>query len=166
MDKAALFLGAVVLALLIAISLLLPQLNTARADVEEAREFSGSVRQLLNAIDVRCTARTGDFSGIQDCIEPVLRRNDFEIDSFREFDERRNESGLLVIKNEGSRTYAGSEFALLKNGEEVARGCHITSEILAEYTCRFDLTEPCIEGDVFAVTYGSDEPLRLVTRTC
>lgn len=163
MGKTVLFMGVAIIVLLIIISLQFPQIQSARAEVAEAQEYSATVKELLRAIDVRCAARSDDFTAMQACITPVLRKDDFSTDTFRPFDERRNASGVFVIVNEGSKTYNGSAFVLAKNGADVKTGCHITSEILADYTCRFDLVEPCVEGDVFTVTY---EETRLVTKTC
>ena len=164
MGKAALFLGVGILVLLVIISLIVPQLNAAKQDVEEAEEFSQTVKQLLKAINVRCTASSSDFSAMENCIAPALRKNDFVSETFRPFSERKNETGVFVISNEGAQTYNGSLFFLSKNGADVAQGCHISSEILTDYTCRFDLVEPCTEGDVYEIRYG--ETARLVTKTC
>ncbi len=156
-------MGSIIFVLLVVVSIQTPQISQADDIESEAVALAQSAKDLLRAVDVRCTARDTDFAGIRRCIEPVLLKNDFELDDFQRFDDRRNETGAFIIRNEGVKTYNGSLFVMTKNGEEVAQGCHITSDILQDYTCRFDISEACRTGDVFEISY---EESRLITRTC
>lgn len=164
MGKAVIFMGIAIVILLIIISMQIPRISQAENQAANARLMADTTKALLRELDVRCTARNTDFLGIRDCITPVLSKNDFSVQRFDRFDERRNETGQFIITNEGAKTYNGSLFALKKNGEEIIRGCHIEGNILPEYTCRFTLNEPCLDGDVYDITY--EEDIRLATETC
>jgi hypothetical protein len=166
MGKAVIILSTVILILLVILSLQLPKIQAADQRVAEAEDLAITVRQLLQTMDIRCTASVRDVVGIRNCISPVLEQNNFETEAFREFNERTEEAGVFVIRNDGVKTYDGLLFSLSKNGEQVANGCHITTDILPDYTCRFDLPEPCIEGDVYEISYADNDVSRLVTRTC
>lgn len=166
-------MGVAILVLLIVISLLIPQISIAKEKEAQAQALAASTKSLLRALDIRCTARENDLIGIQRCIEPQLRKNDFKIDTFLAFNEKRNETGVFVISNQGSKTYEGSAFSLSKNGKTIATGCHIKDQILSDYTCRFDLKESCLAGDVYEISYQEQsetqedlQPIRLITKTC
>lgn len=171
MNKAVVFMGLAIFVLLIIVSMQLPRVKMAEAEVAEAKLLSSTTKSLLRMIGVRCTANPNDFVAMKQCIDPALRKNDFEMDTFQLFKERTNTTGAYVILNDGLKTYSGENFVMLKNGVEVARGCHILTDILPQYTCRFDLTEPCVPGDVFDISYdldvdGETQNIRLMTKTC
>ncbi|MBR9703490.1 hypothetical protein GOV10_05605 [Candidatus Woesearchaeota archaeon] len=171
MNRAVIFMGIAIFVLIIIVSMQLPRVRMAEAEVAEAKLLSQTTKSLLKMIGVRCTANTNDFLAVKQCIEPTLHKNDFEMDTFQLFKERTNTTGAYVILNDGQKTYSGKDFIMSKNGVEVARGCHILTDILPQYTCRFDLIEPCIPGDVFDISYdldvdGETNNIRLMTKTC
>lgn len=171
MNKAVIFMGVAIVALLIIISLQLPRVKQAEATVADAKLLSATTKSLLKTLDIRCPASQNDFIGLKQCIDPVLRKNDFTMDTFRVFNERTNTTGAFVILNEGQKTYTGADFVMTKNGVEAGRGCHISGDILPQYTCRFDITETCEAGDVFDIAYeldidGETQNVRLMTKTC
>ena len=170
MNVVQLVMAVVILGLLIAVSVLLPQVTSANQMAAEAQELSAVTKQLLRNAGAVCTARNNDFRGVINCVQPVLSQNNFVVNAndFRPFNEVRNETGVIIATNRGAQAYQGEDFLLYKNGEFVDRGCHISAEILRDFTCRFSLDDPCERGDVYELRYEqeSGEELRLVTRTC
>ena len=167
MNKTLVVSSAIILVLLIVLAILYPKLLAANETAEKSAQLSASVKSFLSANDIRCTARSSDTLGLKECIDNQLKKNDFKVTTFDEFDTRNQRNGTIVIVNQGSKTYNGSNFLLTKNGIEYAKGCHITSNILPDYTCRFVITESCTVGDIFEVRYlSSNEPVRLVTKSC
>ena len=164
MGKAALILGVVCFALLLLLTMQFAKLKASENSLTEAEKLGSATRTLLQSTGQPCRER--DFKGITACIERLVEAATFDLTDFQNFDPRDNTTGAFIITNAGARTYNGSKFVLQKNGVDIETGCHIKTEILPEYSCRFLIKSECVAGDVFAILYRDETPIRILTKTC
>lgn len=143
-------------------------LNSSKsAKLEEADSLSSSVHRYLRIEDQRCRARPTDYQGVDECLRELIDKleevGDLEEEDFDNFDTRTNESGHLILVNEGRNSLDSDKFTLLLNKEVVDEGCVIQGSIDPGYTCRLDFDRECEKGDVLEVMYDQS---RAYLKTC
>jgi hypothetical protein len=141
------------------------QASARASQLEAAQETNKLTLELLRVQGARCSATRTDFSGVGNCIRPLLLPKDFKEDSFS--NPKEDEFGYLVIKNVGSASYASDEFTFFFNRELRQEGCTIPGNITQGITCRFNFMDRCDDGDVLEAMYTKDDvTTKVFTKTC
>ncbi len=159
---------AIIFVLLIFVTGFLFVSNASKSSkIEKAERLSGEVYEYFSNIKEICRARPDDFDKMTECMEKlnekIQRVGDIEEDEFQEFDEETNESGYLIVVNDGRSSLNSSLFTLTKNRKVMDEGCVIEGKIDSGYTCKMFFNSTCESGDVLEVTYDGT---RAYLKTC
>ncbi len=163
--RLVLVLAIVVLMFLSGILFFLNQSKDSR--LEKAERLGGVVDGYLTSVDVRCRASPAEFEKLSGCLGNLMEEKSIEQDleetEFRQFDSQENESGYLILTNDGRRSLNSSDFILLLSREQMDKGCAIEGKIEPGYTCKLFFNKTCERGDVLEVKYGNT---RAHLKTC
>lgn len=153
-------IGVLVLSLL-GNAYLFSTVQSQSSSVNTAEQLSTSLQTYFRAIDYTCRATQGSIEETQSCLTSLISErtglDTLEREEFENADE--DQSGYIVVKNEGRQSLNASLFTLLQNKEAVDDACNINGTIDQGYTCRLDFNTECEAGGVLEVQYNGTRAL-------
>jgi len=174
MEPKDFLVALVIIALSIVVVILFIRSSTNASRADKAATMGASLMGYLQdhgymTLFASCRAASStQFDKLTACLEDIRTNSDytkyFKLSRYQNADARKNTTGYLIIENaEGMKTFGSANFTLVINNEPVTKGCTVPGEITPGYTCRFDLTQPCVAGDNLEITYDGK---RVFLKTC
>lgn len=150
-----------VLAILLILSILLNLFAFFRAytigqDKQYYVDMTSELLSFLENNQAFCSAGSEEPLAVKNCILDLNRaylKAPFNEFGFMQYDTYRNESGYLVVVNNGLGEFDSDTFVLEHNRELVSQGCVIPGNIGKGVTCKLFFDRTCEQGDILEVKY-------------